>query len=174
MHWCRFVQFAKNGRYSFQLRTFTWLNSFFSPSADIWRNVPVGLREIPTVRGRKIKQHIYRSHVRAVLQSESNTIKLYWNANPLAVQDVGLLRLVSYTLSQWKSVQNQPTRKTLNCLTFSLLKLPLFQIQHNVSGQHNTYWFCGSQRGVCVCDCFVNLASQFPPEARHTHAPIII
>lgn len=173
MHWCRFVQFAENGRYSFQLCTFTWLNSFFfSPSADIWRNVPLGLREIPTVRGRKIKQHIYRSHVRAVLQFESNTIKLYWNANPLAVQDVGLLRLVSYTLSQWKSVQNQPTRKTLNCLTLSVLKLPLFQIQHNVSGQQNTYWFCGSQRGVCVwlfCEFGVAISARSPAYPRSHH-----
>lgn len=66
-----------------------------------------------------------------------------------------------------KSVQHQPTRKTLNYLTLSVSKLPLFRIQHNVSGQQNTYWFCGSQRGMC--DCFVNCSFRPFPAYPHSH-----
>lgn len=86
----------------------------------------------------------------------------------LRVQDVSLVQLVSYSLSQWKSVQNQLLRKTLNYLTLSMLKLPLLWIQDNVSGQQRTYWFCGSQR-MRMCDCFVNCCCNFHPSPAYQH-----
>lgn len=65
------------------------------------------------------------------------------------------------------NLQNQPTAKALNYLNLSVSILPLFQIQHNASRQHNVYWFCGSQTGTL--GCLANGSFYSCPAFPHSH-----
>lgn len=86
-----------------------------------------------------------------------------WNCTEMQI-NYNLCFMLIFT--EKKSLQNELMRNTFNYLTFSVSKLPLFQIQHDVSGERSTYWFCGSQR-LCMCDCFVNLLFYPYPHSHH-------